>query len=528
MIAVRATHLMRTARRRLAGQSGFSLIVVMLLMLSESAVFVAAYAVANGDIAPTGADRDRKQAYAAAEAGVDYYLYHLTQDNNYWTTCSNVPAPGAGQPNPVNEVWDGTGTDPRRWRALPGTTAQYTVELLPATGSGYSSCNATNPQASMIDPTNGTFQIRATGVMNGRKRSIIATFRRKAFLDYLYFTNYETLDPVVYGNLSQAQQALLATQCTAYRRAGRPSGTCQDITFASADTINGPLHTNDDILVCGSPHFGRTAADSIEMSGPAPGWAANGCSATPNFVGTLKPDAPVLAMPPSNLTLKSVATSQYLFTGTTTINMTGTTMTVTNAAKGLVNSSMALPPNGVIYVQNGVCGTAYSLNQDYTDPAGCADLYLKGNYSQSLTIASENDIIVNGNIVRNGGATLGMIPNNLVRVYHPVTNRSGNNCTNSGTSPTNISIDGAILSLQHSFIVDNYFCGAPLGTLTVNGAIAQNFRGPVGTGGASITSGYVKNYNYDDRLRYTTPPYFLSPIQAPWDVFRFNEQTPAQ
>ena len=61
-----------------------------------------------------------------------------------------------------------------------------------------------------------------------------------------------------------------------------------------------------------------------------------------------------------------------------------------------------------------------------------------------------------------------------------------------------------------------------------NGAIAQNFRGPVGTGGASITSGYVKNYNYDDRLRYTTPPYFLSPIQAPWDVFRFNEQTPAQ
>ena len=34
-------------------------------------------------------------------------------------------------------------------------------------------------------------------------------------------------------------------------------------------------------------------------------------------------------------------------------------------------------------------------------------------------------------------------------------------------------------------MVDNYNCGDPLGQLTVNGVIAQKFRGPVGTGGAS-------------------------------------------
>ena len=37
------------------------------------------------------------------------------------------------------------------------------------------------------------------------------------------------------------------------------------------------------------------------------------------------------------------------------------------------------------------------------------------------------------------------------------------------------------MSLLHSFIVDNYDCGRS-GTLTVNGAIVQKYRGPVGTG----------------------------------------------
>jgi hypothetical protein len=120
---------------------------------------------------------------------------------------------------------------------------------------------------------------------------------------------------------------------------------------------------------------------------------------------------------------------------------------------------------------------------------------------------------------------LGLIPNNFVRVYHPVTNRSGLSCTNSASTPMNISIDAAILTLAHSFIVDNYYCGSLLGTLTVNGAIAQNFRGPVGTSGGT---GYLKSYNFDDRLRYTNPPHFLAPLEAPWDVMRFNEQVPPQ
>ena len=93
---------------------------------------------------------------------------------------------------------------------------------------------------------------------------------------------------------------------------------------------------------------------------------------------------------------------------------------------------------------------------------------------------------------------------------------------------TNYRIEAAILALKDSFVVDNYQCGSALGTLTVFGAIAQKFRGPVGTfSGTDLNSGYAKDYNYNDALRYRSPPYFLDPMQAAWRVIRANEQVPA-
>ena len=101
---------------------------------------------------------------------------------------------------------------------------------------------------------------------------------------------------------------------------------------------------------------------------------------------------------------------------------------------------------------------------------------------------------------------LGPVANNFVRVYHPC------NITTSTPLMNDVRIDAAILSLAHSFTADNYDCGSKLGDLTVNGAIAQKYRGAVGT--AARARGFTKDYNYDDRLRYRSPPYFLEPIAA--------------
>ena len=84
-----------------------------------------------------------------------------------------------------------------------------------------------------------------------------------------------------------------------------------------------------------------------------------------------------------------------------------------------------------------------------------------------------------------------------------------------------MTIDAAILAITHSIIVDSYNCGKQMGTLTVHGALAQYYRGAVGTGsGSSSSTGYVKSYNYDSRLRYIQPPSFISPVKTAWVIGR--------
>ncbi|MHB8235071.1 MAG: hypothetical protein ACYDHT_10510, partial [Solirubrobacteraceae bacterium] len=99
------------------------------------------------------------------------------------------------------------------------------------------------------------------------------------------------------------------------------------------------------------------------------------------------------------------------------------------------------------------------------------------------------------------------------------TNLSAAEDPNKWGSLENPVIDAAILSTKHSWIVDNYVCGKALGKLTVWGSIAQFWRGPVGTGG-SPSSGYIKNYNYDERLATEQPPSFLSPSSTSWSLSR--------
>ena len=197
---------------------------------------------------------------------------------------------------------------------------------------------------------------------------------------------------------------------------------------------------------------------------------------------------------------------------------------------------VSVPPNGVIYVANGACSSSYSpftARYPTTLGSGCGNVYVRGSYSAPLTIAAENDIIVYNNLTRSANGMLGLIANNFVRVYHPFQAQErkgdcsgGNNGANLPTgAPWNAGqptqIDAAILAIQHSFIVDHYDCGSPLGTLSVNGAIGQKFRGAVGTfSGSTLVSGYQKNYNYDDRLRYVSPPHFLDPVESAWHIQR--------
>jgi Tfp pilus assembly protein PilX len=511
--------------KRLCGERGFTMAPVVIATAFVSLVVVVSATAVKGDLQLTRNDLDHKQAYEAARAGLADYAFHLNKDTNFWTRCTSVPAPTA-----VNQQGSTTNRRP-----VPGSSgASYALELIPRTGQ--TSCSTSNPVGTMIEqsgPSTGTFRIRSTGYSGDSDQSIVATFKRASFLDYLYFTQLETSDPVTYPNAATIAGAYV--QCTKTIAQGRWNAPipnsggqyCDTIVFPDWDQIHGPLHTNDALVTCGSPDFGRTSADVIEVSSPPVGWYRySGCTGSPNFIGTFVTNAPVLTPPPTNSQLSTLAQQGGIrYTGQVGIVLnSNNTMTVrTNMSQA--GTTVAMPANGVIYVANGACSSSYSpFTATYPNTSGCGNVRIRGTYSGQLTIAAENDIIVDGNLTRSGNGMLGLIANNFIRVFRNYpTQTSRSNCGDGSNSSglNNLSINAAMLAIQHSFIVDHYNCGSPLGTLTITGAIGQKFRGAVGTfSGSTLVSGYQKNYNYDDRLRYVSPPHFLDPVESAWHIQR--------
>jgi type II secretory pathway pseudopilin PulG len=531
---------MSPLRRALIDQRGFTMITVMLAMMMIGTFAIGAYTAANGNIPMARADQDRHRAYEAAQAGVAWYSAQLARDSSYWTQCA---VPGV----PVVQRWSGTGTDTRtgHYYTIPGTDEQFVIELMPA--PGYTSCSTAAPEKSMLD--GGNLRIRATGLARGGKRQVVATLRRKTFLNYIYFTDRETLAPAAYAAYPGYSVSWANANCTGVR--SQRNSSCLNIQFAGTDYIEGPLHTNDEsLLICNSPTFGRDKGDAIEIVGAGPNptqatvfKASSGCSNSPNIQGKLIPNAATLDLPPSNAQLSSVA--DYTFKGNTCLNSQsdGTIQVINTSNNGGLSTIQALCSSGVVtatipnrastvvYVDNtsSGCTADYDYVQKYDNPKSCGDVMVRGTNPNAVTVAARNDVIVGGDLLDSGSGITGLIANNFVRVYHP---RKTDGSCGDGPYPAGWSkpnnIDAAILALSQSFIVDNWDCGTPRGKLTVTGTIAQKWRGPVGTssGGAAAT-GYIKNYKYDDRLRYTSPPQFLDPVQAAWGILRRSEQSPA-
>ena len=194
-----------SVKSRLKSEQGFTMAITVAGMFLVTLLALAAVTAVEGDIHLTRNDLDHKQAYEAAKAGIDDYSFHLNKDTSYWTKCTAVPAPSA-----VNQQ----GSTANR-RPVPGSTEEtYAIELIPATGQ--STCETANPVTSMIETNGqlpGSFRIRSTGYAGTTHVSVVATFKKASFLDYMYFTQLETSDPVTYGyaNPSEALDGRLQT-----------------------------------------------------------------------------------------------------------------------------------------------------------------------------------------------------------------------------------------------------------------------------------------------------------------------------
>jgi hypothetical protein len=196
--------------------------------------------------------------------------------------------------------------------------------------------------------------------------------------------------------------------------------------------------------------------------------------------------------------------------------------------------------------------------------ATSGDAIVEGTESGPLTIAAQNNIVITGNLcyaswTSNGSVAcdssptspttdvLGLIAYNYVVVNHPVSATTGggyggggfgggqttysnySQCTNNeatysssttswtlGCDLVNPVIDAAILALNAQYYVDNWDFASSEGNIYVNGAISEDYRGPVGTGSSS--TGYDKQYTYDGRLEYLSPPDYLNPGTTSWTL----------
>ena len=91
------TKKLRTIRRHLLApeprdEAGIAMVIAITLVLLMSLIPLAVWAQTVEQLPLARHDQDHEAALAAAEAGVDDYLNHLAQNNNYWQYSStNLP-----------------------------------------------------------------------------------------------------------------------------------------------------------------------------------------------------------------------------------------------------------------------------------------------------------------------------------------------------------------------------------------------------------------------------------------------------
>lgn len=580
--------LARRLRRHGDGSAddGFAMIVVLGTGMVLTLVLIMLLQYTLLSATHSRREQDYLAAMSAAQAGIDDYLSRLNANNTYWqgTDCTNAamrrPVTGAGAPC----GW--TSSTPVGWTSIAGTSNPRGLSCAAA---------PTPPNCAVFhydaDPSqtlfNGMIRLTATGRSNNVSRSVQVSIRRQGFADFLYYSDIESVDPAnqyVYG----VNNTTARTRCSRHFWDNPPRDTayCANIYWAANDVVNGPLHSNDALLITAGPTFNGPVSTAYPACAPnaqgtpppSTSCYRNGGSAAPRFSKGIS-YASQVQLPPTNSSLRAQTdpatasgTPGCLFTGPTRIHFNANgSMTVwspyTMAANpgcgsaGPAGQQIPVPNNNVVFVQNvpstqstpaaGNCAAgaiggypqAGDANYNYGEyDCRAGTVFVDGTLSGRVTIGASNNILIVDNLTYTGGSTgsdsLGLIADNSVEVYHPVscsrwsgpTCQSGTNMSRPGSTGafTNPVIDAAMLSLAHSFSVQLYPLGNALGQLNVFGAISQKFRGAVGTfSGTSAVSGYNKNYVYDSRLKFAPPPYYLDPVQTSYGVTTFAEVHPA-
>ena len=366
------------------------------------------------------------------------------------------------------------------------------------------------------------FIVESTGTVGGISREIEATIQTESFAKWSYFSNSES--------------ALIHWWWWVFE---------VPVWFTSGSYLEGPVHTNGQFNVSGTPIFNGPVSGvdnnvNYMHSGPPTDEILFYNSSMPDYdqVRDLRFESDELTLGVttkdiSSLTANSlknaaangtdnlgvdppVITGGVEFSGDTTIEfLSDGTMNVTNNHDelGWVDKNVSIPPNGALFVNDG-------------------ELKISGTLNGQLTVGASADVIITDDILYNSDPRSNPSSTDMLGIISEKDVVIDYNAPQDADSPdpAGVSIHASIIagantgSTDSSFYVENYSYGIR-GVLTVFGGIIQKSRGPVGTFNAATNqkvSGYDKNYQYDDRFLASPPLYF--PLTNDYEIISWKEQ----
>lgn len=488
--------------------------------------------------------RDRVLALAAAEVSVAEATARLASDPDYLRSAAD----GVDVGDPGLRGWV-AGEDGSQRRHLVRTAADGMVEVI------------------------------ARGRAGAVERVVEVRLRPRTFADVHRFTDVEAFDPHVTPGATP-------TDCARHRWASPPRATsCPEARYGPSEVVGGRVHSNDVVVVAGTPRFrGRVSTAWLGSAGdPRSGtlWVAGDAAAAPEFRRGIHHDG-LLPLPSVGAIETPPGGCDYH--GPTLIRLNGTSMRVwspgsaqpapgapaTTAACGAgalgARVTVPLPASGVVRVHRRASGcTTHPLGlgsaEDFDGGYDCAagDAFVWGTYDGRLTVIAADDAHLVWDVVAADDGpwsddALGIIAGRGLVLRRPVTAPVrgsaplGRNVAFAGPGiapfgpfpldAPNASamtwesprVEAHLMALGRSLRIQNPARGQRhTGVVRLRGSVAQRFRGPLelevrsSSGSLIGVTGYPSDLAPRAAVTLVAPPAFPRLGDGSWVTISWRE-----
>ncbi|MCC2671964.1 MAG: hypothetical protein K0Q72_4435 [Armatimonadetes bacterium] len=440
----------------------------------------------------------------------------------------------------------------RSQSAPPATTSAFDPfggAITLGTGTYQVSIDPDDTNPSVI---NKRFKVRSVGRSGNRQETVEVYLQLGNFGRYAYFTDYETSSvssgvisfkagdvidgPAHSNNTSSSEFNINWNNSTS--SIFKEMLTSVDPTIIYAPRSPGSETEWQRVYGAGSRGF-RTGVTRVELPDTTDvqrnaAWgAASGFPSTDGlFVNGSTPDHGLYIR--GDATLSFAVTSQGWQTitvvqGTNTWVVTiklDTNQTV--VTKGSSTTTYAGTTNGVIYST----GNITSLTGQFADSLMSGSTLVRRNaYTIATDVANGKNITVTNNVTYRTPPDRTQAWDAAINLRSAALGLVARNVIVASNAPTDLSIHGVVLAggrntTDGSFYVTNYSSKTPTGDLHLLGGVIQKKRGPVGTFNSTagtLSTGYDKDYKYDERMAVNPPPYF--PTTGTYERLSFRRVT---